>query len=290
VEWGAPTVLYVETDTANGVDGNTVHQHNVAQKRQWEEFKTAAAAHRAEGSEVLAARCERQMRRIEEDIIRRNRGLTVGVARRFATGRAASDGDDYVAVSAAALWKAFLEWAPSKGTLATFAIPYMKGAVQRQVHKSEAHEISYGDWSATPKIKTAVAAWERKHGSAPSIPEIAEITGETTTLVERVMMHRPASLDAPVGDGESKRSDVVIPDSIDVHEKAFGDVEDPFELVEAAAGSLDDRELFVMLRRHGLDGGRTQSLNEIGQLIGTSREAVRRSETKAEKAIRHALS
>jgi RNA polymerase sigma factor (sigma-70 family) len=282
-------VQKVEKHPTASAEGINIHQHNASQKQSWEELRAQADAHRAEGSEVLAARCERQMARIEEDVVRRNRGLTVGTARRFAAGRGTADGDDYVAVASAALWQAFREWTPSKGTLSTFAVPYMKGAVQRQVHKTEAHEISYGDWSAGPKIRAAVAAHERTHGTSPSIAQIAEATGETTTLVERVMMNRPASLDAPVGDGESKRGDIVTKDSGDVFDVAFGTDEDPFEVVQEASAHLDDRELFVMLRRYGLDGGRTQSLNEIGQLLGTSREAIRRSEDKATVKLRNAL-
>jgi RNA polymerase sigma factor (sigma-70 family) len=282
-------VQQVEKHTTASADGLNIHQHNASQKQRWEELQAQAAAHRADGSEALAARCERQMDRIEEDVVRRNRGLTVGTARRFAAGRGTADGDDYIAVASAALWQAFREWTPSKGTLSTFAIPYMKGAVQRQVHKTEAHEISYGDWSAGPKIRAAVAAHERKHGTSPSIAQIVAMTGETATLVERVLMNRPASLDAPVGDGESKRGDIVTKDDVDMFDVAFGSDEDPFDVVRAAAEVLDDRELFVIIRRHGLDGGRTQSLNEIGQLIGTSREAVRRSEDKATGKIRTAL-
>jgi RNA polymerase sigma factor (sigma-70 family) len=281
--------LNVETNTTATAEGLNIHQHNATQKRRWEELKEQATAHRAEGSEILATRCERQMHRIEEDIVRKNRGLTVGLARRFAVGRAAADGDDYVSVASTALWQAFKEWDPAKGALSTFAVPYIKGAVQRTVHKTEAHEISYGDWTAGPKVRAAVTALERKHGRPPTMTEIAEATGETVTLVQRVLMTRPTSLDAPVGDGESKRGDLVSTGASDMFDVAFASAEDPFEMLECVADSLDDRELFVVARRFGLDGGRTQSLNEIGQVLGTSREAIRRTEASAKKKLEFRL-
>jgi RNA polymerase sigma factor (sigma-70 family) len=279
----------VENNTMATGDGLNIHHYNATQKRRWEELKEQAAAHHAAGSEVLATRCQRQMHRIEEDIVRKNRGLTVGRARRFAVGRAAADGDDYVSVASTALWQAFKEWNPDKGTLATFAVPYIKGSIQRAVHKTEAHEISYGDWTAGPKVRAAVTALERKFGRPATFAEIALATGETATLVERVLMTRPASLDAPVGDGESKRGDLVSVDATDMFDAAFASTEDPFEMLESIADGLDDRELFVIARRFGLDGGRTQSLNEIGQQLGTSREAIRRTENTAKKKLEFRL-
>ena len=274
-----------------GVDteGLSVHQLNARHKLRWEELRTEAAAHSAAGSKVLASRCERKMRRIEEDVIKSNRGLTVGRARRFAVDRAVSDSDDYIAVACAALWEAFREWNPAKGTLATFSVPYIDGAVRRAVAAIESPEISYGDWTAGPKVRNEAARLEHSLGRKPRVEEIASELKITTTLVERVLMQRPTSLDAPVGDGESKRGDLVKGIDNDVHDAVFSSLEDPFEVIERASGALNDRELFVIARRFGLDAGRTQSLNEIAQIIGTSREAVRRAETSAKPKLKHAL-
>lgn len=283
--------MFEVDNNTNGVaaGGQTVHQLNAAHKQRWEELKQEAAAHHADGSTVRASRCERAMRRIEEDVLKLNRGLTVGRARRFAVDRAVSDSDDYIAVAAAALWQAFIEWNPSKGTLSTFAVPYIDGSVRRSVAAIEAPEISYGDWTAGPKVRAEAARIEHRTGRKATAEEIASTLSLTVTLVERVLMQRPTSLDAPVGDGESKRGDLVGDESDDVHDTAFADAEDPFEIIERASGALNDRELFVIARRFGLDAGRTQSLNEIAQTIGTSREAVRRAETSAKPKLERAL-
>ena len=51
--------------------------------------------------------------------------------------------------------------------------------------------------------------------------------------------------------------------------------------------ALDARELFVIVRRFGLDCEPEQKLSAIGEILGLSREAVRQVEAKALAKIGH---
>ena len=53
--------------------------------------------------------------------------------------------------------------------------------------------------------------------------------------------------------------------------------------------ALDARELYVIVRRFGLDGEPEDKLADIGETLALSREAVRQIEAKAIAKIQHPL-
>ncbi len=52
---------------------------------------------------------------------------------------------------------------------------------------------------------------------------------------------------------------------------------------------LDDRELFVILRRFGLDGADSQNLASLAEMLSLSREAVRQIESKGLGKLQHSV-
>ena len=58
--------------------------------------------------------------------------------------------------------------------------------------------------------------------------------------------------------------------------------------VRKMLAALDPREQEVLTLRYGLDGGRSRSLDEVGELLEVSREVVRQVETRAMTKLRRA--
>jgi RNA polymerase primary sigma factor len=59
------------------------------------------------------------------------------------------------------------------------------------------------------------------------------------------------------------------------------------ETVRRALDMLPARERVVLAMRHGIDDGRPRSLDEIGRVVGVTRERVRQIEAQALRRLRH---
>jgi RNA polymerase primary sigma factor len=106
----------------------------------------------------------------------------------------------------------------------------------------------------------------------------AGLREETVQLIERAAAH-PLSLDAPIGEDSSLGQlvpDLLIPSPED---EAFRD--DVVHRVQEALTTLPLREREILFRRFGLDGDEEQTLEEVGDQMGVTRERVRQLEARA---------
>jgi len=123
-------------------------------------------------------------------------------------------------------------------------------------------------------------------------PSLAELARETQQSEERVrelleLMENPVSLETPVGDGESLYGDLIE----DVHSLAPHEQTAEQARGQELAGALEQlnpRMRRVLSLRFGLDGESPQTLEEVGNQLGITRERVRQLETRALRELRQA--
>ena len=123
-------------------------------------------------------------------------------------------------------------------------------------------------------------------------PTVEEIAAELNLPVEKIIeANRTAadtlSLDTPVGDEEDTSIGSFVED-----ERTPGpaDATSNALLAEALKEILDtltEREADVLRMRFGMYGGRTHTLEEVGQIFGVTRERIRQIENKAIRKLRH---
>jgi RNA polymerase primary sigma factor len=125
-------------------------------------------------------------------------------------------------------------------------------------------------------------------GRDPTIAEVAEAALLTPEVVTSLQTLNAAEirLDAPIGDSE---------DSQLVERFMFEEADRPEEQVEErllaehidrALDTLTPRDARVVRLYFGLDGGREHTLEEIGNLLGVTRERVRQLRDRALKRLR----
>jgi RNA polymerase primary sigma factor len=126
------------------------------------------------------------------------------------------------------------------------------------------------------------------HGRNPTITELAEQLQLPEAKAQHLLnlADEPMSLDLPVGDGETGQlADLIIDDhsALPVDEVGLlmlhSDVEHLLDIVNT-------RERQVLRLRFGLEGGRTHTLEEVGTVLGVTRERARQIEAKALTRIR----
>ena len=123
-------------------------------------------------------------------------------------------------------------------------------------------------------------------------PTLTELARETQQSEERVrelleLVEIPVSLETPVGDGESLYGDLIEDvNSLAPHEQSAQQAR-----ARELAGALDQlnpRMRRVLSLRFGLDGESPQTLEEVGNQLGITRERVRQLETRALRELRTA--
>ena len=123
-------------------------------------------------------------------------------------------------------------------------------------------------------------------------PTLEEIAADLNLPIEKIIeANRTAadtlSLDMPVGDEEDTTigsfvEDDNTPGPVDATSNAMLS-----EALTEILGTLTEREADVLRMRFGMYDGRTHTLEEVGQILGVTRERIRQIENKAIRKLRH---
>jgi len=125
-------------------------------------------------------------------------------------------------------------------------------------------------------------------GREPSVTEVAEAAILTPEVVQSLQTLNAAEirLDAPIGESEDSQlverfmfEEAVRPEE-EVEERLLA------EHIERALDTLTPRDARVVRLYFGLDGGREHTLEEIGNMLGVTRERVRQLRDRALKRLR----
>jgi RNA polymerase primary sigma factor len=173
--------------------------------------------------------------------------------------------------------------------LSTYATWWIKQAVQRALaEQSRTIRLPVHVADQVRKVQKARRVLGQKLGRDPSLDEMA---GECGFPVERVrelleLIQDHVSLDLPIGDGESLMSDLIEDTNAPAPEEETSDKLRSVELAQALA-QLKPRLQRVLVLRFGLDGEHPRTLEEVGNVLGITRERVRQLETRALRELRH---
>jgi RNA polymerase primary sigma factor len=122
----------------------------------------------------------------------------------------------------------------------------------------------------------------------PTPQELSEATGLSPEIVESLQTLNAAEirLDAPIGDSDDSQlmdrfiADEAIMTEEEVEERLLS------ERIDRALDTLQPRDAKVLKLYFGLEGGREHTLEEIGDILGVTRERIRQLRDRALKRLR----
>jgi RNA polymerase sigma factor (sigma-70 family) len=263
----------------------------VGLQRQIAELELALAGEVADRLlQVQVQRLRRRLDAVTTEVITFNRGLVRSYCRRFTSNSNRDDSADFEAAGMLGLMRAIDSFDPAQGRFGHWAFKPIQREVLRAVRAADHHNVSIGDFERRPEILRAHRQLQGDQGEHhPAPEEVAAVIGVTADQVRRVLSPpRFESVDQPIGDGEATLGDTIESTTTGPEPTVIAAMT-LSALKTYGLAALDPRELFVLVRRFGLDGEPEDKLADIGTTLGLSREAIRQIEAKAIAKIQHPL-
>lgn len=240
------------------------------------------------------ARLARLIKKGEEDalnaLVRANLRFVVSVAKKYQNQGVPLS--DLINEGNLGLIRAAHKFDETKGIkFISYAVWWIRQAIlQALAEQSRIVRVPLNRAGALHRIGRQSSSLLQELGREPTVQEIAEGLDISKEEVERTLAisHSHLSLDAPLVPGEDSRLLDYLPDQYspgpedEVYEHALK------ETVEGALASLKEREAKILRLYFGLDDQDPMTLEEIGEILGITRERVRQIKEKALVRLRHA--
>jgi RNA polymerase primary sigma factor len=173
----------------------------------------------------------------------------------------------------------------------SYAVWWIRQAIlQALAEQSRIVRVPLNRAGALHRIGRRSATLLQELGREPTVQELAEDLELSKEEVEKTLAISQShlSLDAPMTPGEDNRLLDYLPDQYspgpedEAYERALK------ETIEEALSTLKEREAKILRLYFGLDEQEPMTLEEIGSLLGITRERVRQIKEKALLRLRHA--
>jgi len=179
---------------------------------------------------------------------------------------------------------------PNRGAkLSTYASWWIKQAIKRALaNQSKTIRLPVHVVDKLAHIRRAEARLHRLLDREPTDDEVATDLGIDARRVRqyREASRPPVSLDSPVGDENSAAISEIVadPSAAAPFDRLVSDTD--HELVREVLAKLDARESRILAMRFGLDDGKPKTLEEVGELVGVTRERIRQIQEQALQKMR----
>jgi len=222
-------------------------------------------------------------------LVRSNLRFVVSVAKKYQNQGVALS--DLINEGNLGLIRAAHKFDETKGIkFISYAVWWIRQAIlQALAEQSRIVRVPLNRAGTLHRIGKRANALLQELGREPTHEEIAEEMDITEEEVAKTISisQTALSLDAPLTPGEDNKLLDYLPDNLNptpdeqTFEKALT------EAIEESLSSLKEREAKILRLYFGLDGEEPMTLEQIGSLLGITRERVRQIKEKALSRLRH---
>ncbi len=239
----------------------------------------------------LAGRIEKGDKEARAIMIKANLRLVVKIAQDYS--KYGVPLQDLISEGNIGLMKAVERFDPEKGgKLSTYAAWWIKQSIKRALaNQSKTIRLPVHMVDKVSKTRKIANAMSEQLGREPTDQELSEETGISRTKLAMIMQasQRPASLDAPVFEGEATAYGELIGDDKAVDPSLALSSKNMHSNLDDLLEVLNEREQRIIDARFGLDGKKPMTLEEVGLEFGVTRERIRQLQNLALTKMRNAL-
>jgi len=223
-----------------------------------------------------------------EYLIKANIRLVVSIAKKYR--RFGSSFLDLIQAGNVGLIRAVDKFDYSLGNrFSTYATWWIRRSVLRFLNQKE-RTIRLPNYLSNRlrKVQHVTRDLSQELGRQPTLEEISELVEQSPEELRQLIHYSrlPISLDEPMGeDGENELLNFVENENAVV---PFNSVQQTLleEDISNALGELSEREASIIKLRFGLEGNRSHTLKELGEIFGVTRERIRQIQQKALRKLR----
>jgi RNA polymerase primary sigma factor len=223
-----------------------------------------------------------------QELVRANLRFVISVAKKYQNRGVSLS--DLIQEGNVGLVTAARKFDPDQGVkFISYAVWWIRQAILSALaNQGRAVRVPLNRASDLAKIFRERERLKQERGRDPSPQELSEATGLSPEIVESLQTLNAAEirLDAPIGDSEdSQLMDRFIAEEAILTEE---EVEEHLltERIGRALETLQPRDAKVLRLYFGLEGGREHTLEEIGDILGVTRERIRQLRDRALKRLR----
>lgn len=223
----------------------------------------------------------------KKKLVQANLRLVISIAKKY-TGQGILF-TDLLQEGSLGLIKAAARFDYKKGfKFSTYATWWIKQTIIRAIaNSSRAIRIPVHMGDKIRNLKKAMVKLGVELGREPNNEELAQylkITPKKVKLIKEAIIKEPISFDTPIAQDLSLED--YIADNVENMPNQRIEKVDFKKDIYSALNLLTDRERFIILNRFGLGGRKTKTLEELGNILGFSKERIRQIETEGLKKLR----